>query len=177
MDLSPDSPAHRPAVARRPLNRLQRAAVYGAGGVAMEMTFTGVTNAFRRDRADWKLQGHSYLWMLPLYGALTAAAYEPMHDALRGRSKLVRAVAYAAGIIGLEYASGRALKRGVGVIPWDYSDRGRLVLGGGATRLDYAPFWGVVGLATEPLSDRLRSLPRQGTRVERSGQPSRGGQT
>ena len=67
------------------MSRAQRALVYGTVGVAMEVVFTGVAQAFHRDRADWKLQGHSYLWMLPLYGALTAYAYEPVRDSLRNR--------------------------------------------------------------------------------------------
>jgi len=141
------------------LSRAQRALVYGTVGVAMEVVFTGVVQAFHRDRADLKLQGHSYLWMLPLYGALTAYAYEPVRDSLRRRPAPVRAAAYAAGTIALEYASGRLLKRTVGVIPWDYTGHGQFVRGGGATRLDYAPLWAVAGMAAERLSDRLRRRP------------------
>jgi hypothetical protein len=48
------------------------------------------------------------------------------------------------------------LRRSVGVVPWDYSGHGRFVLPGGATRLDYAPIWGAVGLALERVDDRLR---------------------
>ena len=143
----------------RSLSRAQRALVYGTVGVAMEVVFTGVAQAFHRDRADWKLQGHSYLWMLPLYGALTAYAYEPVRDSLRNRPVPVRAAAYAAGTITLEYASGRLLKRTVGVIPWDYTGHGQFVRGGGATRLDYAPLWAVAGMVAERLSDRLRRRP------------------
>jgi len=158
LDSGNDSSAPQPDQGRS-LTRAQRACVYGTGGVAMEVVFTGVAQAFHRDRANWKLQGHSYLWMLPLYGALAAYVYEPVRDSLRRRPVPVRAVAYAAGTIALEYASGRLLKRTVGVIPWDYTGHGQFVRGGGATRLDYAPLWAVAGMAAERLSDRLRRRP------------------
>ena len=100
--------------------------------------------------------GETYLWMGPIY-AMCAVLFEPVHDALRGRPLGLRAASYAAGFTAVEYACGLLIKRAVGVIPWDYTGRGRLVIGG-ATRLDYVPLWAIAGLAVERIDDGLRSL-------------------
>jgi uncharacterized membrane protein len=121
-------------------------------GVAAEVAFTGARDsALRR---GWSLQGRSYLWMFPIYG-LAAFLFEPMHDAMRSRPFWERAVVYSAGIMGVEYLSGTALKKVVGVVPWDYSGHGRFVVPGGAARLDYAPVWAVAGLGLERLHDAM----------------------
>ena len=140
---------------RRPLLRWERCAAYAVVGVATEVVFTSARDiALRR---DWRLQGHSYLWMLPIYG-MSAYLFEPMHEALRSRALWQRAAAYSAGIMGVEHLTGMALKKVVGVVPWDYSGHGRLVVPGGATRLDYAPLWAVAGLALERMHDRMRDV-------------------
>jgi uncharacterized membrane protein len=139
-------------VPRRPLLRWERSVAYAVVGVAAEVAFTGARDsALRR---GWSLQGRSYLWMFPIYG-LAAFLFEPMHDAMRSRPFWERAVVYSAGIMGVEYLSGTALKKVVGVVPWDYSGHGRFVLPGGATRLDYAPVWAVAGLGLERLHDAM----------------------
>ena len=137
------------------LSRLQRAALYGIAGVTTEVVFTAL-DALRRGGpgAGHRLEGHSYLWMLPIYG-LSAALFEPVHHRLRERPAWQRAAAYSAGIMTVEYMSGRTLRRVVGVIPWDYSAAGRLVIGGGATRLDYAPLWAIAGLGLERIHEAL----------------------
>jgi uncharacterized membrane protein len=139
-------------VGRRPLLRWERGLAYGAVGVATEVVFTSARDiALRR---DWRLQGHSYLWMLPIYG-LSACLFEPAHDLIRHRAWWQRAVVYSVGIMGVEYVTGMALKRVVGVVPWDYSGHGRWVVPGGAMRLDYAPLWAVSGLALERVHDAM----------------------
>lgn len=139
------------------MTRSQRALVYGLLGWATEVGFTGVQAVLRRPR-DLRLQGHSYLWMLPIYG-LVAYLFEPMHDAVRNRPLWQRAITYAGGFLSVEYASGTALKRGVGLVPWDYTGRSRWVVPGGAMRVDYAPLWGIAGLALEHVDDALRAAP------------------
>lgn len=129
--------------------------MYGALGVAAEIAFTGVRDAVAR--RDWRLTGHSYLWMFPIYGS-AAYLFEPVHDRLRGAPMWQRAAAYSAGIMAVEYVSGMALRRVVGAVPWDYSGHGRFVLPGGATRLDYAPLWAVAGLALERVDDVVRHV-------------------
>jgi hypothetical protein len=91
--------------------------------------------------------------MLPLY-ALIQPLYEPAHDVLRTRAIPMRASAYGAGFLAVEYASGRLFRRVLGQAPWDYS-HARLQLHG-LTRLDYFPLWALAGLALERLHDRLR---------------------
>ena len=112
-------------------------------GTVTEVVFTAVEGALRPSTRSARLQGHTYLWMPPIY-ALCAVLYEPLHDRLRAAPAAQRAAAYAAGIIAVEYASGRLIQRVAGVIPWDYTGRSRFQLHG-ATRFDYAPLWAAAG--------------------------------
>jgi hypothetical protein len=139
--------------ARRPLRRWEHAVVYGAFGVAAEVVFTGARDGLLL--RDPRLRGHSYIWMLPIYG-LAAYLFEPVHDALRSRTSWQRAAAYSVGIMGVVYSSGMVLRRLIGSVPWDYTAHSRWALPGGATRLDYAPVWAVAGLALERVHDRMR---------------------
>lgn len=65
-----------------------------------------------------------------------------------------RAAVYGLGILGVEYVSGRVLRRLTGSAPWDYGDA-RLAIGGGLVRLDYLPLWAAFGLGLERVHDRL----------------------
>jgi Putative ABC-transporter type IV len=140
----------------RPLRRAERALAYGLLGWSTEIVFTAAKSILHRDTRDARLRGHTYLWMPPLYG-LCAVLYEPLHDRMRGRPRTQRAGAYAAGFLAVEYAAGRLIQRVAGVIPWDYTGSGRLVIQG-ATRLDYAPLWAAAGIGLEGVDDRLRSI-------------------
>ncbi len=138
----------------RRLTRRERALVYGLLGWAAEVAFTGVRDALSPSARSWRLQGYSYLWMLPIY-SLAAVLFEPLHQGVRQKPLWVRAVVYAAGILGVEYATGTALRRLTGQVPWDYGGSSRWALPGGAVRLDYAPLWAAAGLALERLDDML----------------------
>jgi uncharacterized membrane protein len=140
----------------RRLRRIERAAVYGLLGTASEVVFTAVQGVLHRSSRSARLEGHTYLWMPPIY-ALCAVLYEPLHDRLRGVAPAQRAAVYAAGFIGVEYVTGRLIERVAGVIPWDYTGATRLQVHG-ATRLDYAPLWAAAGMALEPVDDALRAL-------------------
>ncbi len=139
----------------RRLRRWERAVAYGVVGVAAEVVFTGARDGLMR--RDPTLEGHSYVWMLPIYG-ISAFLFEPAHAVLRGRPWWQRAAAYSVGIMSVEYATGMALRRGIGAVPWDYTGHTRFALPGGATRLDYAPLWGVAGLALEHLHDTMQQI-------------------
>ena len=143
-----------PMVRGRGLRRWERALVYGVVGVGAEVAFTGLRDGVVR--RSWGLEGHSYVWMLPIYG-LAAYLFEPAHDAVRVRSWWQRAAVYSVGIMGVEYSVGMGLRRLIGLVPWDYTDHG-FVLPGGATRLDYAPLWAGAGLALERLHDVMRDV-------------------
>ena len=140
--------------AGRPLRRGERAAAYAALGWSTEVVFTAVEGLLRARTRNARLQGHSYIWMAPIY-AFCAVLYEPVHDAIRDRPARHRAAVYAAGFLAVEYATGRLIQRTAGVIPWDYSGRSRLSIQG-ATRLDYAPLWAAAGMALERVDDALR---------------------
>ena len=142
---------------RRPLRRWERALGYGLLGWAAEVAFTGVHDAVDPRSRSWRLQGHSYLWMLPIYG-LIAVLYEPVHDRVRERPAWQRGSAYAAGFLACELATGSAIRRAVGLVPWDYTGRTRFAVGHGAMRLDYAPLWAAAGLLLERVDDSLRAL-------------------
>ncbi len=130
--------------------RFGRFLAYGLVGWCAEVAFTGLHDFVRyRDR---RLPSRTSLWMFPIYGLLQPL-FEPLHDGLRDRPPLVRAAAYGAGIMALEYTTGRLLRAAVGEAPWDYSDVRRHVHG--LVRPDYFPMWAAAGLALEPLHDLL----------------------
>jgi len=128
--------------------------VYGLTGWAVDSLFVWLHTGRRRP---------SSLLNVPVYG-LAQPLFEPVHDRMRHRPLALRAVVYGAGILGVEYASGRLLRRLRGSAPWDYGEA-RLGIGDGLARLDYLPIWGVFGLGLERLHD---SLPTQ-TRRNESG--------
>jgi hypothetical protein len=132
------------------MTRARRAAVYALVGWSTDFAFNRAKALLNGERA---LDVHTSPWMLPLY-ALIQPLYEPAHDVLRTRAIPMRASAYGAGFLAVEYASGRLFRRVLGQAPWDYS-HARLQLHG-LTRLDYFPLWALAGLALERLHDRLR---------------------
>ena len=116
---------------------------YGLTGWAVDSLFVCAHTGGRRP---------SSLLNVPIYG-LAQPLFEPVHDRLRERPVALRAAFYGVGILGVEYASGRLLRRFVGHVPWDY---GRARLGiDGLVRLDYLPLWAAFGLGLERLHDVL----------------------
>jgi uncharacterized membrane protein len=133
------------ALSRAPVRFL----VYGFAGWAIDSLFVFVHTGRRRP---------SSLLNLPVYG-LAQPLFEPAHDRLRHRPLAVRAGAYGCGILLVEYASGRLLRRLVGRAPWDYG-RARFAIDG-LVRLDYLPLWGAFGLGLERVHDLLVRKTRQ----------------
>jgi hypothetical protein len=138
------------------MRRHERFLAYGVGGWVFEVLFTGLKGPFR-DK-DRRLAAHTYLWMFPIYGS-AAYLFEPAHDALRERPWWQRGAAYAAGFFAVEAASGAAIKKVAGEVPWDYArPRGTRPVPrhvGGLVRPAYAPVWFVAGLLAERAHDRL----------------------
>ena len=114
---------------------------YGVSGIAGELGWTALRGRPR-----------SSPWMLPVYG-LAMPFFERAHDALRGRSPVVRAAAYACSFTAVEFASGLVLRRIRGAAPWDYSHARWNVRG--LVRASYLPLWAAVGLAGERLHGAL----------------------
>ena len=92
-------------------SRRARFLAYGLSGWAVDSLFVFARTGRRRP---------SSLLNVPLYG-LAVLLFEPAHDRLRQRPLALRAALYGAGILGVEYASGRLLRRLVGYVPWNYA--------------------------------------------------------
>jgi hypothetical protein len=142
------------------MNRLQRFWAYGAAGVLSEVLTTSIKSPMR-DK-NYRLTAHTYLWMVPIYGS-AAILFEPAHNALRSKPWWARGLAWTAGIFAVEAASGAAIKKVAGEVPWDYArPRGQMkepVHYKGLVRPAYAPQWFLVGMAMEKLHDTL--VPRE----------------
>ena len=92
--------------------------------------------------------------MFPVYSTLLPL-YEPLHNVIRERHLVTRATAYGLSFLAVEYASGIFFRRTIGDAPWDYSDASYNLHG--LIRPDYFFQWALMGLALEPLHDRLTS--------------------
>lgn len=132
---------------------LVRFVLYGLGGWCGEVLYTALTGSL--PRGDWRLVGHTYLWMFPIYG-LIAPLYEPIHNLIRDWPLLGRALVWSLGFTLVELASGWLIARLTGRCPWDYSDRRWAI--NPYIRWDYFPVWALVGLALEPAHDFLVRL-------------------
>ena len=107
---------------------------------------------------DSRLKGESYVWMAPIYG-LGALAGEAVHGVVRDRPIWQRGAAYALTFFAVEAASGEALRRTIGDVPWGESYRSYPDnLGDGLIRLSYVVNWAVAGLALERIAPYLRRL-------------------
>ena len=125
-----------------------RFVLYGLLGWCAEVVWSAVTEKILRQQRDWRLLGHTSLWMFPLYGLL-APLYEPLHDFLHPWHWFMRGVIYLLGIWLVEYVTGWLLRKLTGKCPWDYSQlRGNLH---GLIAWEYAPVWFAAGLLLEPV--------------------------
>ena len=130
--------------------------IYGGLGWCMEIVWTAVTRHVSGRSRDWLFVGETSLWAFPMYGSI-ALLYEPLHNALRGRPILLRALAYLLGFWLVEYVGGWLVWKAAGEKPWDYScSPGGSV--NGLIRWNFAGVWPLVGLAFEPLHDALTRL-------------------
>lgn len=130
-----------------------RFVLYGLGGWCGEVVWTALTESLAH--RDWRLIGHSYLWMFPIYGLL-APLYEPVHGSIRDYPWVLRAVVWSLGFTTIEFITGWLLARLTGRCPWDYSQRRWAI--NSYIRWDYFPVWAVVGLALEPVHDFLVAI-------------------
>jgi len=134
---------------------LMRFCIYGLLGWCWEVVWTAIRDKASGKQKDWRLLGHSYLWMFPIYGLL-APLGEPIHDALRPHFWLLRGTAYLIGIWAVEYVTGWALRKLTGKCPWDYSHLRWNIQG--IITLEYAPVWFLFGLGFERVHDALVAL-------------------
>lgn len=137
---------------------LTRLFLYGCFGWCAEIVWTALTDAVvawrRGERVDPRLTGHSYLWVLPIYGG-GGVLFEVVHGLVHSAPWLLRGTVYMLGCFGVEYATGWLIQRATGQIPWDYSAQRWHVRG--LIRLDYAPVWFAFGLLLERVERFVRA--------------------
>jgi hypothetical protein len=134
---------------------------YACLGVAAEVLFTaacariGIVLTPDLDdseaRTTWRLKGHSFVWMFPIYG-FGLLLFEVVHDALRTAPWLVRGLCYVSALYALELIASMLLVRLTGRHVWRWVGRGAL---GGHVHLAMAPLWLAAALLLEPLQDLL----------------------
>src|SRR3954465_2211379 len=107
---------------RRASSRASRFVGSGVAGWISEIVTTGL-RSHGRD-GDWRLTGTTYLWMLPIYGS-AALLFKPAHERVRaqGWPWWQRGALWTAGIFAVEAATGAAIRRVTGEVPWDYARR------------------------------------------------------
>src|ERR1043166_7557696 len=136
-----------------------RFCLYGIVGWCAEIVWTAgcnVADALRTSRRiDARLTGHTYLWMLPVYGG-GGLLFELAHATVRAWPWLARGLVYMLGCFAVEYASGWLIQRAAGTIPWDYSHSRWHVRG--LIRLDYAPVWFTFGLFLESVERLVHAI-------------------
>ncbi len=117
--------------------------ICGFVGWCAEIIFTAIGSAIHQ---DWRLMATTSLWMFPIYGL--AAFIPAIHKKIRNMPWFLRGLIYMFGIFLIEYISGSILCF-FNVCPWDYTDSPRNYKG--IIRLDYAPFWFLLGLFYEKI--------------------------
>jgi uncharacterized membrane protein len=129
----------------------KRFIIYGLAGWCMEILWTGLGSLLN---GNIVLEGGTYIWMFPRYGL--AVFFEPIHDNIRSWPVIFRGGVYTVLIFLVEYLTGWALQKLIGVCPWDYSGTPYSI--NGFIRLDYAPVWFGAGLIFEKLHDQLINI-------------------
>lgn len=130
---------------------LERFVIYGLAGWCMEIIWTGFQSILAKDPA---LKCNTSIWMFPIYGL--AVFFEPLLMVAMDLPLLIRGLIYVFCIFAAEYATGWAIKRTVGVCPWDYSGNKYSVKG--LIRLDYAPVWFAAGLIFERIHSFVTTM-------------------
>ncbi len=138
-----------------------RVLFYACLGVAAEIVFTAFCAKIglrltpdlddAAARRSWRLKGHSFVWMFPIYGA-GLLGFEYVHDALRSAPWTVRGLTYVVALFAVEYASSVLLMTVTGARVWRWIGPGAIR---GHIHLAMAPVWFAAALALEPLHDML----------------------
>ena len=117
-----------------------RGIVYTALGSLAEVIFTALK--------DWpRLQGHTQIWVLPLYFSASIYIFEPLFYLLGGLPLVIRGVVYSAIILFIEYLAALLIDSIFGIVPWKY-ERSYLI-NSSYIRLEYAPIWAAMAIVGE----------------------------
>lgn len=108
--------------------------------ICMGMAFEVILVAFADldEAPDWRLKGHTYVWMIPIY-ALIYPGLLLLWPVVSAWPWALRGAFYTVLIFIVEYLSGWLLRKTIGRCPWDYAGRRWAVHG--LIRLDFAPLW------------------------------------
>jgi len=150
------------ATVNRPLKQYERFFIYGGFGWCVEIVFTSIA-AQIEGSGDITLQGHSYIWM-PLVWGLGFLLMDKVSKYLQKKQVMFvfRGLVYMVACLFWEYIFGVVFGFILNKIPWDYSYSPWSL--GGATRIDYAPFWYVGGLVMEIFLKALDRIRIESTR-------------
>ena len=124
-------------------NLLKNFFLCGITGWCVEIFFTSIY-AFRR--RNLKLIGNTSIWMFPIYGL--ACLIEPVYHLIYKLNWMLRGTIYMVLIYICEFLTGKFLMK-YHLCPWDYS-RSKWNINK-VIRLDFAPFWFILGLIYEKL--------------------------
>lgn len=132
-----------------------RALAYMTIGVTGEVLFTAVKYNLILKR-DWKLQGFTQVWTMPLYALGGVYLFEKIHLAIIDLNIICRFVIYALVIYVIEYIASFLIEKIIHKKPWDYSAK-MCNLNGRVTCYHF-PFWGFVGILFEVIHNYLIAL-------------------
>jgi hypothetical protein len=125
--------------------------IMGCIGITVEIFFTAIYDIVNHTNKGLTLEGHSYIWMFPLYG-ITALAFPLLTKALHRFHWWGRGLLYGVGILIIEYISGAALRHYTGSCPWEYKEGMHI---NGLIRLDFYPLWVLFGVGVEAVINWL----------------------
>jgi hypothetical protein len=135
------------------MNSLERGVGYMSLAMSIEIAFTGSRN--------WPtLQGHTQLWVAPIYSLGAVFGFEPLHNRLRQKNIAVRASVYALFILGTEYTAGAIIKKLTGTCPWEYTSKYNIH---GFIDASYFFVWAPFGLLGERVHDYFLKMREQAT--------------
>ncbi len=126
--------------------------VFGVLGICGEVLFTG--GQYLIQKRQWRLEGHSYIWMFPIYGLL-AFLFDPVNQMVAGAPWFVRGFIYMVAIYIVEYVTGALLTKLTGAHIWQYTGKYNLH---GQIQLAHAPVWFIIGLLVERYYNDVEQL-------------------
>ena len=118
----------------------------GIIGWCIEILYTSL-HALRH--RDMTLTGHTSIWMFPIYGS--AFLIRPVSRLIKKRPFWFRGTFYAFWIYLVEFISGSILMK-KHACPWNYHYSKWQIHD--VIRLDFAPFWFLIGLLYESVLNR-----------------------
>ena len=117
----------------------------GCIGVTTEIFFTAVNINIASEETNWALEGHSYIWMFPIYGS-ASLLFTILMRMVKNYHLALRLIAYGIGILLVEFIAGAILDLITGSCPWEYKTGLHLM---GYIRFDYFPLWALFGYGLE----------------------------